>query len=473
MDNTGWRFRNLGLRLFESLLPLYPPRFRGEFSTEIRGILVSRMSEADGQGEGAWFAAAFHEITGLIFSILRERWHEHKLRKEKAMVPNDQPQKEISGGMGGMQLLRPAGTPGALWFTGWTLLTTAAIPAAMIAAPPLAVLLIWLYNLGVKAGFWASAPLFPAEAFGFLIGFTLALSFVQWVLLRKYLPRRRNWFLATGAGILLGGLVSGFAILGSSAKNWDPFWILAALLLPVGLALGLAQWLYLRRFLRNAALIIFVDVLAAASILVAGRTYTSLVELAVLVLPGAITGLGLWLLLNQEQPSSAALPSSASPPSSAAPPSVSGPAQMKGDRKVLPSLPRLARVGLGLAVLIPLFFGCSWVYAASQLALAKDAGVYPTVEQAILARSQGFGGAEVVRIEEVRAGPNRRDAQPHVWFGGATIYLDRVPEGHTLDYYHTGSFYIHVKEGWVFVGEGAFPEFIGWVMELYHMEGVN
>ena len=107
------------------------PRFRGEFSIEIQAIILSRMGEADGQGEAAWFAAAFQEITGLIISILRERWHEHKLRKEKSMVPEDQLQKEASGEMGGLQLLRPAGAPGALWFTGWTLLTTAAIPAAL------------------------------------------------------------------------------------------------------------------------------------------------------------------------------------------------------------------------------------------------------------------------------------------------------------------------------------------------------
>jgi len=51
--------------------------------------------------------------------------------------------------------------------------------------------------------------------------------------------------------------------------------------------------------------------------------------------------------------------------------------------------------------------------------------------------------------------------------------MDQAPEGNDLDYYQSGSYYIHVKEGWVFVGEGAFPEFIGWVMELYNMEGVN
>jgi hypothetical protein len=98
------------------------------------------------------------------------------------------------------------------------------------------------------------------------------------------------------------------------------------------------------------------------------------------------------------------------------------------------------------------------------------------VEQAIIGNnSQGFSGAEVVRIENIRAEPNRPNAQPHVWFGYATVYLDKVPQGYNSDHDHylSGNYYIHVQEGWVFVGEGAFPEFIGWVMELYNMEGVN
>jgi len=101
-------------------------------------------------------------------------------------------------------------------------------------------------------------------------------------------------------------------------------------------------------------------------------------------------------------------------------------------------------------------FLCIWIYAASQLALAKNEGIYSTVEEAVVIKnSQGWGGAEVVRLEDVRASVNQHDgSQPHVWFGG-------------------GSYYLHVKEGWVLVPEGAFPEFIGWVMELYGMEGVD
>jgi hypothetical protein len=55
MDDPGWLIRSLVLRLFEGLLTLYPPRFRGEFSAEIRGSLA---------------ACAKQRTTGSVVSLL-------------------------------------------------------------------------------------------------------------------------------------------------------------------------------------------------------------------------------------------------------------------------------------------------------------------------------------------------------------------------------------------------------------------
>jgi hypothetical protein len=351
---------------------------------------------------------------------------------------------------------QPVRAPNLVWVAGWTLLTTAAFPAALIAMAPLAVVFMWLLNLGVKAGFWPVVPYSTLQPLGFITAISLGLASAQSYLLRRLVPRAWLWFIATGAGILLYSIFAWIILAINPAQSWDPFWIMTAMLLLVGFSLGLAQWLYLRRTLPNAFWIIVIDVLAAGSMLLAGRSFTSLAELAVLALPGVISGVGLRLLLSrshQEMPPQVQIEAS-------------------GEKRRL--LPRFVRVGLGLAALVPLFFGCIWAYAASQLTLAKSKGIYPTIEEAVIEiNSQGWGDGKVVRIDNVRVGPNRTDAQPHVWFAGADVYLDRIPQAGRWDHYSSGSFYIRVREGWVHVSEGAFPEFIGWVMELYNMEGVR
>jgi hypothetical protein len=372
------------------------------------------------------------------------------------MVPEDQLQKDAGAEGGGVPVLQPAGAPGVLWLAGWTLLMTAAIPAALFVMAPLAIMFTWLINLGVKVGFWPAAQQSTLEMFGYFFGFALVLASGQGYLLRRFLPKARLWFIATGAGVLLGALAIGLSLERFSVQSWDPFWIMAATLLPFGLALGLAQWLHLRRFLPNAFWIIIIDVLAAGSILLAGGTFTSLVESMVLLLPGVISGLGLWLLLKQSHPK------------------LKTQARREVGQKNDQRLSRRVRVGIGVVALVPVFFVCIWAYAASRLTLAKNEGIYSTVEEAVIERnSQGFGGADVLRIEDVWAKPNNNSTQSHVWFGGGTVYMNQVPEGYSWDHYSAGSFYIHVREGWVHIPEGAFPEFIGWVMELYNMEGVN
>jgi hypothetical protein len=341
---------------------------------------------------------------------------------------------------------------GLLWVAGWTLLMSAAIPAALVAMTPVAVALWGLLNLGVRAGLWPAVQLSTLQPLGFVTALALSLATVQWSLLRGYLPQTWLWFVATATGILLGGIISGAILFSADIQSWQSHWILAAMLLPPGLSVGVVQWLVLRIHMPDAFWIILVDILAAASLLLAAGSFESVVELAViLVLPGAIIGLGLWRLLRHSLPKT-----------------------QPDQRREPDRVSHLRRASLALAALVPLFFLCSWVYTASQLELAKNQGIYNSPEEAVIARnSGGFGGAEVVRIEDVRARPNRGHPQSLVWFGRATVYMDRVPQGYTWTQYSAGSFYIRVREGWVHVSEGAFPEFIGWVMRLYKMEGVR
>lgn len=458
MKLYGYRrqIRSPLLRLFDWLLALYPSRFRGEFASEIRSIIVLRIAETGDRNMAAGLVAVLREVAGLAVSILREQRHARLVRKEQAMAHGNQAQMDASTNGGGIPPMRLAGSSGAKWLAGWTLLSTMAIPAALIVVAPLAVLLMGLVNLGAMAGYWPAASAASLQGIGAVGGLALTLSTAQWLLLRKLLPNAGRWFLATGVGVALGGIMVGILMWSISGQGWEDVWLMAAALLPIGLALGLAQWLYLRGVLPNAHWIVFIDVLAAASILLAGAVYTSLAELLVFALPGVITGLGLLLLLRQ---SGAEMPPLL---------------REKASPNAWARLPRLFRNAIGAVVLAILFIAGSWVYATSQLALAKQQGIYPTPQEAVVARSsQGWGGASVVRLEDVWAEPSRREAQSHVWFGGATVFLDQIPQGYHKLQFSTGSYYLQVREGWVHVPEGAFPEFIGWVMELFNLEGVG
>jgi hypothetical protein len=458
MDDPKSRVRNPALRLFDCLLQLYPPRFRCEFSAEIYTVFLSRMHEAEQRGGLACQVVASQEITGLLISILREGWNEFRNRKEIAMTPEDQPQKH-AGVEGDMVLpLQTAGAPGLLWFAIWIMLTTAAIPTAFIAMAPLSVVFMGLLNQGVIAGFWPAAHRSILMSLGFVTGLAIALSAAQWYLLRNFLQQAWLWCVTTCGGVLLGGLVAGFILAISTLQSWVLVWSIVAVLLSFGLTLGLVQWHCLRRLLPNAFWIIVIDVLAAASILLVGRPIASYVHLAVgLVLPGVITGGGLMLLL------------------SVSPNETPSPARMAVIQEKRGRSSRLVWIGVGVVVLIPLFFAFIWMYAASHLALAKNEGIYPSVQEAVIERTiKGWDEAEVVSIQKIKVGPNRGDGvQPHVWFGSAWVHLDRVPQDLDKPYYLSGSFYLRVREGWVHIPEDAFPEFIGWVMELYNMEGVN
>ena len=457
MNTLRRLMRFMIVRLYVCLLPLYPNHFRTTFNDEIQDIFLKIVIEAEEQGGFGLLNTSMRELNSLVASIIKERWHELKSRKEKVMTPEENLPDAATSGEGGASSIETVGMKGLKWIPMWAVLTTASIPAALILMAPLAALLLLMLNLGVNTGILSSFNDDLLYLVGFFISFSLTLATTQWLLLRNYLPSARSWFVATVGGLLLVGLLGTFGIAMSSNVNLDPRWGMVALLLLIGIVVGFAQWLVLRQILPNAFWIVAIDVAAACSLLLAGRSFTSLIELLiVLMLPGLITGLGLWILIKELQPEITRE-------------AVETP-KVTGRRSS-----RIAWIGLGMVALVPMFFLCIWIYAASQLALAKNEGIYASVEEAVIIRnSQDKGEAKVVRLEEVRASINQHDgSQPHVWFGGARVYLDRVPRGWDRTNYSSGSYFIHVKEGWVHVSEGAFPEFIGWVMEFYGLEGVN
>ncbi len=132
-------------------------------------------------------------------------------------------------------------------------------------------------------------------------------------------------------------------------------------------------------------------------------------------------------------------------------------------------------IGITLVLLVILNYGCNYAYAVTKIARAKEQGVYPTVEDVAM-RNLGkeFRGSQVVSITGLNCSPNYPHGKlPFIWFCIARVKMDQIPEGLDRSEWSAGNFYIHVREGWVFMSEGSFPGFIGRVMERHNLEGVN
>ncbi|MCL4561589.1 MAG: hypothetical protein M1281_13375 [Chloroflexi bacterium] len=133
----------------------------------------------------------------------------------------------------------------------------------------------------------------------------------------------------------------------------------------------------------------------------------------------------------------------------------------------------LLAIVLGIWQWALLFVGGSWYYTVTNLERARKNGVYASPEagiRAIIAKS--YLGIQKIEIEH--AGTNSFDgSNPHVGFAIARVWADRRSDGTLLpvsgDF--PGSFFLQMKDGWVHVGEGYFPEFIGFWMKIFGMAG--
>lgn len=431
---------SLLLLLHRWSLCLYPAAFRAEFGGEMEAVFGAALAEASQKGSRAMATVCLQELADLPAGLSQAYAHSWQTLKPQ-----------------------PVRVPGLPWLPAWALLTTMAIPLAWLLSAPLGAGLLLAFNL--IAGPVIGLPSFLdgnlLRALGFLAALALTMAIFQWLLLRPYLPYAGWWILVTGLGWLTAGLLFAAAItlsLGQDLLSTAGLLFVFALL---GAAVGLAQWLFLRRVIPRAGWWVSANAIGFASIALAGRSFNSFLELAILLLPGIISGTGLWLLMRQSPPSLEG--QNRSPERSA----------HRSHRRPFPR--RLFFAAMALIALASLIGAGPLVYTKSQLALAKRGGIYATPEEAVLANiGENVGEARVVKIEGLYAGPNWWDGRlPHVWFGGARVWLDRVPTGYRRDNYSAGSYYIRVEEGWIHVPEGAFPGFIGRMMELYNLEGAG
>lgn len=346
--------------------------------------------------------------------------------------------------------------PGFAWALLWAALITLSIPLAYIFAPSIAALLLWITDAASGIG-W-ELPQFGdfSQVIGILIGLSLILGFVQARLLKTYLSRMRWYLLYTLAGWFLASLAMALIAVLARRVEVINIVIISVSLIAAGAIVGIMQSIPLQRHIHHGYLWVATNTLAFASLILMGSTAESILELVLfLCLPGLISGFGMRALLTRRV-------------------GVFKPAGSLPDQAAADLVTRWKWLLIPIALVV-FFVLATWGYAKGQLAVARARGVYPTPEEAITDRfSEGWGGANVVSVENVHAGPNDpHGSQPHIWFGGADVYLDRVPEGGRRTHYVTGSFYVRVADGWVYMPEGAFPPYVGWVMALYKLEGVD
>lgn len=420
-DNTFF------IRLYRLILGLYPAEVRDRLGEEMVTVFAEALSEARANGRVSAACLLIRELITFPGSLLLAY-----ARSWRTLSP------------------QPVEAPGLSWIAGWTGVGCAAMPIAWLLAAPLGVLLIFLFSIpvpGQAAGL--SSNVFMM--LGFVTGLGLTSATMQWLLLRRHLPHAGWWIPVSFAGWAVSGLL--LFTLDRLFHAWlqEPLPMLALL----GATVGFAQWLLLRRLLPNAFWWPLLNMLAFSTILLAGESFSSLAEMLLfLTLPHLVTGIALWALLQQELP--------------AAPVSESDNIRSEGLRSG-----RLVAGGV-LLLLLTLLVAGPWAYASAQIELAKRDGIYASPEEGFRVRAAAVEGAQLVRIEGLSSGPNWGDGRlPHVGFASGRVFYDRPPVGWDKNTGYPGSFYIHVRGGWVHMSEGVFPGFVGRVMELYNLEGAG
>lgn len=449
MDEPQGALQNLAVRVYGRMLRLYPPRFRREFAGEIHAVFQERMAES-----GNWTAHGLHETAALAWSILREHWHEWRTRKGEDM----ETENDVVMGGGGAAVLRSAGVPrrGFWWFLGWILSALLVVPLAIFTTYAFSLPFMAVLNLGTRLNWWPALDSTAWLMLGFTTGLGIFTAWVQWLLLRRYLPGARRWFAATALGLGLGGIIAAVFRVADVFAMEARFARYALVFLAIGLLLGLLQWLFLRRSLRHAAWLVPVNLLAAASLLPIRMPIDW--TLSLVLLPGIISGAGIWILLQRE--------AAVHPQAAQTPPA----------HEAIPWPRRLIRVGVTLAIVAAVFFAGVWINVSAMLLNAKAGGAYPTLEEAITQHaSQGWedSGASVLSVSNVETSREVVDGvRQHVRWGCARIQLDRIPARHRGSAFPICTQYVHTRDGWVLMGEGLAP-FAGWAMEIFNLEGLR
>lgn len=135
----------------------------------------------------------------------------------------------------------------------------------------------------------------------------------------------------------------------------------------------------------------------------------------------------------------------------------------------------IRRVLTGVGGLL-LIVTVSWIYTNVQLARYSADGVYPSPEEGLLALIDRYYPPER-EVKMLYAGPNSPDGKrPYIWYAIAEVYASVRADGSTMGENGCdapGSYFLQTREGWIHVPEQAFPELIGFWMDVFDLAGAG
>ena len=129
---------------------------------------------------------------------------------------------------------------------------------------------------------------------------------------------------------------------------------------------------------------------------------------------------------------------------------------------------------LGIVGVIIACVALSGLYTYIQVNRYSADGVYDTAEEGMMALiDKNYSADREATI--LYAGTNSfNGSRPYVWYVIAEVRASAHADGSAL--YNEGcespgSYFLHTKNGWIHVPEGAFPDYMGLWMTMFNMAG--
>lgn len=187
------------------------------------------------------------------------------------------------------------------FYPGWILLTTVCVPVAFFLT--LAILRLVIHFVGdviyVNGVRHISEDFLAIYIFMPVVG--LLMGLLQYGLLSRYLARMGGWVLGTADGWILGLVL---IVTGSWLNPWPQVPLdFRLVFIVLGLSIGVLQWLLLRRRLPRAGWWVLASLLGWGLLaLFSEQTANEYALILVGLLPACVTAATFGLLLNREEP---------------------------------------------------------------------------------------------------------------------------------------------------------------------------